>query len=410
MALADVTDWLDHLARPDTVWFAKRLAANDTLANHSHQAGPYIPKAFLFNVFPALNRIDAKNPDRHFDLYLDSHADHRRVRGIYYNNKFHDNRTGGRDETRITGFGGGRSPLLDPESTGALAAFVFIRGEDGNATECHVWLSRHPTEEDLIEDRVGPVDPGKFVVWTPGQGVQGDLLSPRPRTTCRLAPNEIPPDWLRDFPTGEAIIRKAVELRMDSGADPDIRLIRRRDCEYELFQSLEEAFFLPRIHRGFETVESFVALAQSVLQSRKSRSGNSLELHAREIFIEEGLTAGSDFDHRPIVEGGKRPDFVFPSSAAYANPAFPASNLRMLAAKTTVKDRWRQILSEADRIGTKHLLTLQEGVSEPQFREMTESNVQLVVPRGLHQAYPEAVRPHLMSVESFLADVRLLGL
>ncbi len=45
----------------------------------------------------------------------------------------------------------------------------------------------------------------------------------------------------------------------------------------------------------------------------------------------------------------------------------------MLAVKTTCKDRWRQILNEAQRIKPKHLLTLQEGVSHRQFDEMQES-------------------------------------
>lgn len=117
-----------------------------------------------------------------------------------------------------------------------------------------------------------------------------------------------------------------------------------------------------------------------------------------------------DFVHRPVIEGGKRPDFLFPTLTAYENPAFPANRLRMLAAKTTCKDRWRQVLNEASRIATKHLLTLQEGVSEGQFREMQEAGVQLVVPLGLHDSYPEAVRPHLVDFESFLGDVRLLNL
>lgn len=81
----------------------------------------------------------------------------------------------------------------------------------------------------------------------------------------------------------------------------------------------------------------------------------------------------------------------------------------MLAAKTTCKDRWRQIINEADRIRTKHLLTLQEGVSENQFREMTGSGVTLVVPEGLQHAYPGSVRPHLVTLESFIGDIRILG-
>ena len=79
--------------------------------------------------------------------------------------------------------------------------------------------------------------------------------------------------------------------------------------------------------------------------------------------------------------------------------------MRLLAIKTTCKDRWRQILNEADRIPRKHLLTLQEGVSESQFREMQEANVQLAVPAGLVGKYPEAVRGKLMTVKGFLGEV-----
>ena len=82
----------------------------------------------------------------------------------------------------------------------------------------------------------------------------------------------------------------------------------------------------------------------------------------------------------------------------------------MLAVKTTCKDRWRQILNEANRIPTKHLLTLQEGVSEGQFKEMSEAGVQLVVPAPLASSFPESVRPHLQTLESFIGDVRLLAL
>jgi hypothetical protein len=78
----------------------------------------------------------------------------------------------------------------------------------------------------------------------------------------------------------------------------------------------------------------------------------------------------------------------------------------MLATKTTCKDRWRQVLNEAARIGEKHLLTLQEGVSEPQFREMTQEGIRLVVPSGLHAKYPESVQPKIVSLEQFVAEVQ----
>ncbi|SFK90035.1 type II restriction endonuclease [Methylocapsa palsarum] len=407
MALADLTDWLDEYMKPGVVWFVKRLSANDTLATNAHQAGPYIPKEFLFSIFPMIARIDVKNPDHRFDLYIDSHADHREVRAVYYNTRRRGEGT--RDESRLTNFGGRQSALLDPDSTGALAVFAFVLDALGSATQCHVWVCRHATEEDLIEDRIGPVEPGKFTIWTPATGRQ-EGRPPATRTSCALSPDEIPAAWIERFPTGEEIIRRTVEFRPPTGMNPDVRLVRRRDCEYELFLSVEQAVYLPRIATGFSSVEGFIGLAQTILQSRKSRSGNSLELHAREIFTEEGLRSGVEFQHKPVIENGKRPDFLFPSQAAYENQAFPADRLRMLAAKTTCKDRWRQVINEANRISTKHLLTLQEGVSEGQFREMQEAGVQLVVPAGIHDSYPDAVKPHLLTFESFIADIRLINL
>ncbi|WP_370154662.1 type II restriction endonuclease [Ferrovibrio sp.] len=408
MALSDLSTWLDEYARPGFVWLAKRLAANDTLASNAHQAGPYIPREFLFAMFPSINRPGAENPDAWFDLYVDSHASHRNVRAVWYNNRLRD---GTRNETRLTNFGGRDSPLLDPESTGALAVFVFVKHPDLDAAECHVWLSRNAIEEDLVEDRIGPVEPGKLRIWSVEGGDQAELFAaPAPeRTACHLEPEEIPGEWLIRFPAGAEIVAKAMEFRPGHGVSSDLRLIRRRECEFEIFRSLEQAVELPVIRRGFGTIDDFLARAQTILQRRKSRSGRSLELHTREIFMEDGLVENMHFSYQPVSEPGKSPDFLFPSGEAYRNAAFADEGLRMLAVKTTCKDRWRQILNEADRVQIKHLLTLQEGVSENQFREMTESGVRLVVPATLHQAYPPAIRPHLQTLAEFIGHVQQLA-
>lgn len=408
MPLADITDWIDEFGKPDAIWYVKRLAANDTLATDAHQAGPYIPKEFLFEVFPAINRPEAENPDINFNLYVDSHADHQLVRAVWYNNKF---RGGTRDESRLTRFGGAKSALLDPDSTGAVAVFAFVPSDDEAGVECHVWIcGAEGTEADLIEERLGPVEPKRPVVWRPGEAPVADLFAAMPGapSSCWLTRDEIPDDWLLKFPTGREIISKTIELRGLPGTAPDVRLLKRRKCEFEIFRSVEEATFLPKIVEGFETVDSFLGLANSILQSRKSRSGKSLEYHAVEIFAEDGLRENAQFSHEPVIEDGKRPDFIFPTIDAYNDPNFPEQNLRMLAAKTTCKDRWRQILNEADRVANKHLLTLQEGVSENQFNEMIGAGVTLVVPSGLHRSYPEAIRAHLVTLEEFIGEVRLL--
>ena len=286
---------------------------------------------------------------------------------------------------------------------------MFVGADrDADTSSLHVWVC-DGYEDEVIEDRVGPVDPGQWTTWR--AGTAASLFTPVAKSlaSCRLSATDMPAAWLEKFPTGETIIRRTVELRPLQNEEPDARLLMRRDCEYELFRSVEEVVEMPRIAEGFATIDDFVERALSILQRRKSRSGRSLELHAREILIEEGFTPGVDFSHSPISEADKKPDFLFPCEASYQNAAFPANRLRMLAAKTTMKDRWRQILNEANRVECKHLLTLQEGVSENQFREMQDAKVQLVVPRKLIDKYPKSIQPKLVTLRDFIAELRQLA-
>lgn len=409
MPVMSLSDWIAEFARPENVWYVKRLSGNDTLANKAHQAGPYIPRDFIFQVVPSLPKMAGDNPRVEIEAFIDSHPDRRNVTAIWYNRKASDARP--RNEARITNWGGGNSALLDPDSTGALAVFVFV-GADGQADvqSLHVWVCEG-YEDEVIEDRIGPVEPGRAVIWRPGTPLQGGLFAPTVPmiASCRLTPETMPPGWMTKFPTAAEIVHKAVDLRPLQNETPDSRLLKRRACEFEIFRSVEDAVETPRIAQGFASLDEFVERALTVLQRRKARSGRSLELHAREIFLEEGFVEGQDFSHSPTSEGDKKPDFLFPSQAAYQDGAFPARRLRMLGAKTTLKDRWRQILNEADRIGTKHLLTLQEGVSENQFAEMEAANVRLVVPQGLIEKFPDPVQPKLTTVTDFLAELRQIS-
>ncbi len=406
MSVSDFADWMSDTGREGTIWYAKRLSGNDTLANRAHQAGPYIPREVLFAILPVLDRPERENPDTHLPLRIDSHdVETRRVRAVWYNNAL---RGGTRNEARMTGFGGRSSPLLDPESTGAIAVFAFLPGSGGTVTDCRVWVCRSEAEENLFEERLGPLEPGHWSIWSLDDGPLVPATT-FPAATCRLDRENIPSAWLSSFPTGAEIVAKSVEMRLEKERSPDDRLLRRRDCEYEIFLSVEEAVEMPRIRQGFLSIGEFVSRAQSILQRRKTRAGRSLELQAREILLEEGLRETDQFAHGAESEPGRKPDFLFPSQALYRDPAFPSERLRMLAVKTTCRDRWRQILNEARRIETKHLLTVQEGVSEGQFREMRESGVQLVVPSRLWTHYPAAVRAELMSLGSFIEEVGQLN-
>lgn len=402
MSLWELEEWLDDHDQPSNVlWGLKRLSANDTQVTGSHQAGPLIPKDILFQAVPSLNRPQELNPDVQFELIV-NHSEARLARAVWYNNKFHNegDEKRRRNETRITCLGGRTSALLDPESTGALTVFVFWRETGMQPFKCHIWVSRNEIEEDFIEDRTGPVIPGHWVTYP-------DLLTAsQARSDCTLSPDEIPPEWKLAFPSSQDLVQKSIEMRQIGSADVDHRLLARRDCEFEIFRSLENAVYMPRIQQPFESVDEFVTVAQPIIQRRRSRGGRSVELHLRRIFLEENLQEGMDFSWQPTVDDGSRPDFLFPNATAYADPNFQSQRLRMLAVKSSVRERWMQVLKEAARIKPKHLLTLQEGVSVKQFNAMWDEGIRLVVPERLHIKYPRAVRADLQTLESFIGEVR----
>jgi hypothetical protein len=78
----------------------------------------------------------------------------------------------------------------------------------------------------------------------------------------------------------------------------------------------------------------------------------------------------------------------------------------MLGSKSSLKDRWRQVLSEAARIETKHLVTLEPGISTNQTDEMKAKGLCLVVPAEIQRTYTPGQRAWLMDVRSFVALVR----
>ena len=107
-----------------------------------------------------------------------------------------------------------------------------------------------------------------------------------------------------------------------------------------------------------------------------------------------------------IAERLRSTDFLFPSVEVYRAARKPGSaRLAMLGAKSSCKERWRQVLAEADMIPEKHLLTLEPGISESQTDQMSASMLQLVVPRSIQETYSVQQRAWLWSVDSFIQFV-----
>lgn len=193
----------------------------------------------------------------------------------------------------------------------------------------------------------------------------------------------------------------------DPATDPDTALTAWMDQEEILFRTLEKHLIGERLRAGFlrnddPDVDAFLTFSLSVQNRRKSRAGAALENHLERVLS----AAGIHFDRGAVTERHNRPDFVFPSVAAYHDARFPPARLTVLGAKTTAKDRWRQITKEADRIPLKHLITLEPAISVKQTDQMRESQIQLVVPASIHGKYTPEQCKWLLSLRTFIDLVR----
>ncbi|HHY73868.1 MAG TPA: restriction endonuclease [Bacillus bacterium] len=213
----------------------------------------------------------------------------------------------------------------------------------------------------------------------------------------------------KGFPTTKEfsiLARKSIS-NTSPAEQPDLTLVRWMEQEEKLFKRLERYIVQDKINQGFNNsgetdVEDFIKFSLSVHNRRKARVGYALENHIEEIFIQNGIK----HSRGAITENKSKPDFLFPDISYYKNPDFPVSNVTMLGVKSTCKDRWRQVLSEAARINTKHLFTLEPGISENQTMEMQSSNLRLVLPQPLHETYSASQQSWLMDLEGFINLVR----
>lgn len=203
--------------------------------------------------------------------------------------------------------------------------------------------------------------------------------------------------------------RETVEADIDTTAAPDDSLIAWMNHEERLFRILERHVVRHRLQQGFgergDDVDAFVDFSLSVQNRRKSRVGRAFESHLAKIFSDNNL----EFEQgggKKVTENNSKPDFLFPRFSDYGNPTFPTASLRLLGAKTTCKDRWRQVMAEGARIPEKHLVTLEAAISESQTDEMKASRLQLVVPAAIHSTYTLKQQSWLMSISQFITEIR----
>ncbi len=208
----------------------------------------------------------------------------------------------------------------------------------------------------------------------------------------------------KSFPSTSRMSELAQSLVEIDLGDVDAALVSYIDREERIFRAIEKILVTRKLEEGFSSVDDFISYSLSVQNRRKSRMGYALQNHLSRIFTVKQLK----FDSQVITEGKNKPDFIFPGTREYRDASFNAELLVMLAAKSSLKDRWRQILDEAERIPNKHLCTLEQAISVDQTRAMAGRNVTLVIPSTFHATYTDDQKRNLWSINQFVDYVKTL--
>jgi len=135
-------------------------------------------------------------------------------------------------------------------------------------------------------------------------------------------------------------------------------------------------------------VRRFATVYMTCLSAKQSRSqgiGRTFENH-----LERALRAGGIPFSKQAILNGRAPDFILPSAAAYKKGGRNRSvHSLVLALKTTLRERWAQVISEAPGCPV-YLATLDESVSGQVLGKLAKHRITLVVPeRFKTSAYSE---------------------
>lgn len=366
--------------------FCRYITGNDTGSTGSHQAGFYIPKCAVSLLFskPA---VRGENMDKTVKIHWQDDFD-TESRFIYYGK-------GTRNEYRITRFGRDFR-FLKEENVGDL--LIIIKNDEVDYSG-YVLSTDEDIDDFLAYFNLSPEDTNQLI--------NAERVNPNAKLTALLQAFVAKHN---DFPSTVEMASAARECYNEAfGAtketiykNSDSILLDWEKTEYDLFKAMEEKTYAPMLGTPFQSVNQFVEIANQILNRRKSRAGKSLEHHLASIFTASDLV----FEEQVVTEDNKKPDFIFPNGKCYHNFEFPAELLIALGAKTTCKDRWRQVINEANRISEKHLFTLQQGISKNQLKEMHDEHVTLVVPHKYISSFPKEYQGSLLDLHTFVELVK----
>lgn len=195
------------------------------------------------------------------------------------------------------------------------------------------------------------------------------------------------------------IIRQQINMSFSSVPTSGIQMSRKEFEEFSLSGMAELSGSL------FEYIQ---ALSTSNTNARRARAGATFEilfataLAAFGIPFQDQNTLGNTFFKKNNL--GKKVDFIVPNAETYE---ISRSRCAIVSAKTTLRERWQQVVEELARSNVPHiyLATLGSDVTDNMLSIMNNYNITLVVPAAIRASHPKA--HNLIGFQDFFDELSI---
>ncbi|QSX78934.1 type II restriction endonuclease [Agrilutibacter solisilvae] len=395
---------VEELAARSSQLFLKKLSRNDTSwadDSSKHQAGFYIPRLIRESGF--FPELAATNPDKPHIFYAPCVSLWPQTGEIKQSGMRHYSNKG--PETHFTVI---PHDLFSGLSPASLLLAGRFRESAGDATHWFILLDSTSEDAEILETALNIPSDFHFDLFDPDQLAVANALAvdeaaqliDELRHAIRTGTLDAFMAGVSRIPSPDTIAEEARQryfaatgrtnldpYEMDAPGDAIMRI--SRDIEYEVFKHYElrrrgseivrlligEQDLISAVIRGFPVLD---AVFLSASQQRKTRAGRSFENH-----LAATLQGGRIRFQEQAVLGGRRPDFVLPDAPTLMRrEARPFNDALVLSAKTTLRERWKQITHERFNCAL-FLATVDDRVSRQALDELQAAEIVLVVPESL---------------------------
>jgi hypothetical protein len=209
--------------------------------------------------------------------------------------------------------------------------------------------------------------------------MQDDLFT---ETTKRVSDdNEMFKRFKEKMPTNEDLCHEIANVLLSSLDEVSIKVsfsqlvgemqdeiyLKYKQAQRQVGQQILDDHISQRGSISYDALDSFFL---SISQSRKSRAGGVFEYIIQELFRRLSYPAEAQVE----IDGAK-PDFVLPSAEYFREK--PLDSL-IFTAKRTLRERWRQVVTEANKGYGYFLATIDEKISANQIAKASENKIYIV--------------------------------